>query len=50
MRARPTDRKGASVGRASLDFYDDKFHKDMLRQVKSRVGTQFNDISWLRHK
>ena len=50
MRAKPTDRKAPGVGRASLEFYDDKFHKDMLRSVKSRVGTQFNDISWLKHK
>ena len=50
MYSKSTDRRAPGVGGASLQFEADKFHKDMLRGVKSRVGTQFNDLSWLKHR
>ena len=50
MYSKSTDRKAPGVGGASLQFEADKFHKDMLRGVKSRVGRQFNDLAWLKHR
>ena len=47
---RPTHNVAPGVGGASLQFFDDRFHKEMLRDVKSRVGTQFNDVAWQKRK
>ena len=48
MYSKSTDRKAPGVGGGSLAYEADKFHKDMLRGVKSRIGTQFNDLTWLK--
>jgi hypothetical protein len=45
-----THRTAPGVGGASIQYFDNKFHKDMLNNVKSRVGSQFNDLSWSKHK
>lgn len=50
MYSKSTDRKAPGVGGGSLAYEADKFHKDMLRGVKSRIGTQFNDLTWLKQR
>lgn len=35
---KPTHRVAPGVGGASIQYQANKFHKDMLRDVKSRVG------------
>lgn len=50
MRKTRTDRIAPGVGTASLQYYDDKFHREMLANVKSRVGTFINDSAWRKHK
>jgi len=50
MRSRATDRSAFGVGGASLQYFDKKFHNEMLRDVKSRVASQFNDLSWRKHR
>ena len=47
---RPTTNVAPGVGGSSIQFFDDRFHKEMLRDVKSRVGTQFNDTTWQKRK
>ena len=47
---RPTHNVAPGVGGASLQFFDDRFHKEMLRDVKSRVGSQFHDDAWRKRK
>lgn len=50
MRKTRTDRMAPGVGTASLQYYDDKFHRQMMLNVKSRVGTFINDSAWRKHK
>jgi len=50
MRAKPTDRSAPGVGSASVKFFDEKHHKQILRDVKSRVGSQFNDASTAKRR
>ena len=50
MNNKATDRTALGVGTASLLYDQKKFHKKMLRDVKSRVSTQFNDNAWSRHR
>ena len=47
---RPTTKVAPGVGGSSIQFFDDRFHKEMLRDVKSRVGIQFNDTAWQKRK
>ena len=47
---RPTTKVATGVGGASIQYFDDRFHREMLRDVKSRVGTQFNDLNWSKRK
>ena len=47
---RPNTKVAPGVGGASIQYFDDRFHKEMLRDVKSRVGTQFNDMAWRKRK
>ena len=47
---RPTTKVATGVGGASIQYFDDRFHREMLRDVKSRVGTQFNDLNWRKRK
>lgn len=50
MQNRATDSKGPGVGSASLQFYDAKFHHDMLKTAKSRVGGQFHDRNHFKRR
>ena len=34
-----TDRNAPGVGTASIQYFDDKFHKNMIRDAKSRLST-----------
>ena len=45
-----TDRNAPGVGTASIAYFDDRFHKNMIKDAKSRVATQFRDDSWIRHR
>ena len=47
---RPSTKVAPGVGGASIQYQNDKFHLDMLANVKSRVGTQFNDPAWRKHR
>ena len=47
---RPTHQIAPGVGGASIQYQNDRFHQEMLRDVKSRVGTQFNDLRWRKHR
>ena len=40
---RATDHSCHGVGAASLKHFQERFHKDMIRTAKSRLGSQFND-------
>merc|ERR1711871_254849 len=45
-----TDRNAPGVGTASIQYFDDKFHKKMISDAKSRLTTQFRDDSWGKHR
>ena len=50
MRKTRTDRMAPGVGGASLQYYDDKYHRQALSNVKSSIGTFINDSAWRKHK
>lgn len=48
--ANTTKKTKPGVGTGSLDYYNNKFHNDFLRNVKSRVSMQYHDKNWVKRK
>ena len=42
--------KKPGLGAGSLDYYNNKFHNEFLKKAQSRVGQQYNDMTWLKRK